>query len=105
MSKARYIIDSIDKGTSMGRAKDILSKFDELDGNAMKAQNELLVAIQDWIKKQKIEAEVERSPKGSSVIVTADRATRKDIDSALYKIYGNGYKVTSSDKFSTYELK
>lgn len=90
----------------MGRAKDILSRFDEFDRKDMEAQDELLVAIQDWVKKQKLEVEsVEKAPKGTSVIVVADRNIRKDIDSALYKLYGNGYKVTTSDKFSTYDLK
>jgi hypothetical protein len=106
MSKARYIIDSLEKGDTMGRAKEILSKFYEFSREDMEAQNELLVSIQDWIKKQKLNVEsVEKSPSGKSVIVVADRATRKDIDSSLYKIYGNGYKVTTSEKSSTYELK
>lgn len=105
MSKARYILDSHERSSTSGRAKDILSKFYELGRAEMEGQNELLVAIQDWIKKHKLKVDsAEKSDKGASVVVVADRATRKDIDSSLYKMYGNGYKVTSSEKSSTYEL-
>lgn len=106
MSKARYIIESIDRGTSTsGRAKDILAMF-ELDRGEKEAQDELLTAISDATKKHNLKvSKIEREEDGKGVIVTADKPTRKAIDGSLHKLYNLGYIVINKENFSIYKLR
>ena len=106
MTKARYIIETIENGNSTkSRAKEILSRFDEFELKDKEAQNEIFTAITDWIKKQNLKIVKVEKYNARSVIVYADKATRRGIDSALHKLYNLGYTVKTQDNFSTYQLR